>query len=240
MPLHDWNELTDWETVHTYWIAELGRWLKPRLPTGYRVSLATVPVLVVAPVPVHPDLSVRHQPTPVAPSPGDGTNQVTSVDLADWAPDQEVALATIDPARAVHVLHGGNLIAVIELISPRNEDRPETRRTTTDRFIGYLTHGIHLLMVDVHRRPAGFSFADDLAAALQFTAPAVPAPCTVSYRMGGPAPQAGAGQLLAMWRRPLTVGAPLPTLPLPLTRDTAVLVDLEQTYTHAAADAYLP
>jgi len=57
--------------------------------------------------------------------------------------------------------------------------------------------------------------------------------------MGVPAPEAGAGHLLAMWRRPLAVGVPLPSLPLPLTRESAVWVDLEQTYTRAAADAYL-
>jgi len=187
MPLHDWNEQTEWETVHKYWITELGRWLKPRLPAEYRV-----------------------------------------------------ALATVDPARAVHVTRAGMLVVVIELVSPRNKDRPETRRSTTDRFLGYLTHGVHLLLVDVHGRPAGFSFADDLAAALMFPSPSVPAPCAVSYRMGGPAPQAGAGHLLALWRRPLTVGAPLPTLPLALTPDSSVLVDLEQTYMRAATDAYLP
>jgi hypothetical protein len=234
MPLHDWNELTDWETVHTYWIADLGRWLKPRLPAGYRVSLAAVPALVVAPVPVHPDVIVR-RPEPIAPLAGEALGPL---DPAELAPDQEVALATIDTAQAVQVTRGGNLIAVIELVSPRNKDRPETRRTTTDRFIGYLSHGVHLLMVDVQRRPLGFSFADDLATALLFSAPAVPAPCAVSYRMGGPAPEE-AGQLLAMWRRPLTVGAPLPTLPLPLSLETSVWVDLEQTYMRAAADAYL-
>src|SRR5947209_272228 len=99
MPLHDWNELTDGETVHTYWVGELGRWLKPRLPPGYRASLGTPPALAVAPVPVPPDVPVR---------------------------------------RAVYVSRAGNVVAVIELISPRNKDRPETRRSTTDRFLGYL------------------------------------------------------------------------------------------------------
>jgi hypothetical protein len=46
MPLHDGSELTNWETVHTYWIVELGHWLKPRLPAGYRVSLGTIPARV--------------------------------------------------------------------------------------------------------------------------------------------------------------------------------------------------
>jgi hypothetical protein len=47
------------------------------------------------------------------------------------------------------------------------------------------------------------------------------------------------GQDLDIWRRPLVVGQPLPTVPLPLTADLAVRVDLESTYVRAAADAYL-
>jgi len=237
MPLHDWNELTDWETVHTAWILELHRWLKPRLPPGYRSSLATVPALVVAPIPLHPDVSVRRQAEASTSALPNGPASPSSDDLAELAPDEEVALAALDPARAVFVTRAGNLVAVIELISPGNKDRPETRRSTTDRFLGYLTHGIHLLFVDVHPRPLGFSFPDDVAAAVQSPSAPCPAPCAVSYRVGGPGP--AGGLYLATWRRPLAVGAMLPTLPLLLTRDLRVSVDLEPTYMRAAADAYL-
>ncbi len=229
MPLHDWTELTDWETVHTCWIVELGRWLKPRLPPGYRMSLGTVPSLVVAPTPVHPDVSGRRHAEHAPDRP--------SANPSEWAPDVEAALALLDPARAVFITRAGNLVAVIELVSPRNKDRPETRRSTTDRFLGYLTHGIHLLFVDVHPRPLGFSFTDDLAAAVQFPSPACPVPCAVSYRVTE-APADG-GLVLGACLRPLALGAVLPSLSLPLTRDLAVTVDLEQTYGRAAADAYL-
>jgi hypothetical protein len=52
-------------------------------------------------------------------------------------------------------------------------------------------------------------------------------------------PAATGGRLLAIWRRPLTVGAALPTVPLPLTVEVAIPLDLEQTYAKAAEDAYL-
>jgi hypothetical protein len=45
--------------------------------------------------------------------------------------------------------------------------------------------------------------------------------------------------MLAIWRRPLTVGAPLPTMLLPLTVHASIPVDLEHTYAQAAADTYL-
>jgi len=41
--------------------------------------------------------------------------------------------------------------------------------------------------------------------------------------VGGPA--ATGGQFLDIWRRPLTVGAPLPALPLALTAELALPVD---------------
>jgi hypothetical protein len=59
----------------------------------------------------------------------------------------------------------------------------------------------------------------------------------VSYRVGEPA--ATGGRILAIWRRPLTADAQLPNSVLPLTTETAVTVDLEQTYQRAVQDAYL-
>ena len=105
------------------------------------------------------------------------------------------------------------------------------------RYLGYLLEGVHLLLVDVHRRPLAFSFADRIAQELQIRQPPLPPPLAVGYRVGEPA--ATGGRLLAIWRRPLTAGAALPRLWLPLTVDSAVPVDLEQTYARAAADAYL-
>jgi hypothetical protein len=57
------------------------------------------------------------------------------------------------------------------------------------------------------------------------------------YRVGEPAPLGGS--YLAIWRRVLEVGRVLPTLPLPLTVDLSISVDLERTYNSAAADAYV-
>ncbi len=228
MPLHDWNNVGVWEDVHTLWITELYRWLKPRLPEGYRASLAMVGAMVVAPVPVHPDLSVRQTTQTTALPP--------SVEGAEWAPDEEVALALLEPARALYVRRGGDLVAAIELISPANKDRPEARRRTTDRFLGYLLNGIHLLFIDVHPQPRGFSFVDDIAAALAHDATPHAAPCAASYRVGSATPEA---VTLGTWRRPLASGQVLPRLPLPLSRDLGIPIDLEETYLRATADAYL-
>ena len=150
----------------------------------------------------------------------------------------EVAVTSLEPAPSLFVERDGRLVAAVELISPRNKDRPVARATYSARYAGYLIEGVHLMLVDVHGRPAGFSFADHIAEELQIpNQPPLPPPVAASYRVGEPA--ATGGRLLAIWRRPLTPGAPLPVLPLPLEVETAVPVDLEATYARAAADAYL-
>jgi hypothetical protein len=147
-------------------------------------------------------------------------------------------VAALDAAPALYVERAGRLVAAVELVSPRNKDRPVARATYLARYVGYLLEGVHLLLVDAHPQPAGFSFADGIARELQIAdAPALPPPLAVSYRVGEPV--ATGGRLLAVWRRPLSAGGALPTLPLPLTVDVAVSVDLEATYARAAADAYL-
>jgi hypothetical protein len=146
-------------------------------------------------------------------------------------------VATLDPETAVYVERQGRLVAAVEVISPRNKDRPVARTAYAARYLGYLLDGAHLVLIDVHRRPVGFSFADAIAAGLHLSQPPFRAPHAVSYRVGEPA--ATGGRLLAIWRRPLTVGSALPGLPLPLTPDRSVALDLDRTYSAAAADAYL-
>jgi hypothetical protein len=152
-------------------------------------------------------------------------------------PDVEIAVATLDPGKCLLVESGGRLVSAVELISPRNKDRPVARTTYVSRYVGYLIEGIHLLLTDVHPRPVGFSFADAIAEQLEIAQPSCPVPFAVSYRVGEPA--ASGGRLLGIWRRELVVGESLPTIALPLTTEISIPVDLEHTYRQAAADAYI-
>ncbi len=236
MPLHDWTDRGGWDGMHHLWITELLRWVKPRLPDGYRAYIGTAPLLAVGSPGQRPDVAVRQwesQP----PSPESQSNESADLVSADIEPDVEVAVAAIDPGTALLVESHGRLVAAVELISPRNKDRPIARSAYFSRYLGYLLDGANLLLVDVHRRPLDFSFADRIAQELQIEQPACPTPLAVSYRVGEPA--ATGGHILAIWRRELAVGNPLPVLPLPLSVEAAVSVDLEQTYARAAADAYL-
>jgi hypothetical protein len=235
MPLHDWDELTGWEGVHHWWITHLFHWIKPRLPPEFRAYVGSVPTLGVGDSPERPDVAVRHwlpEPPAEIPMVPDSESE------GSWEqPLVETAVLTLDPQTALYVFYRGRLVAAVELISPRNKDRASARTSYLHRYLSYLYQGAHLLLVDVHRRPLTFSFAESLEQELQIGLPALPAPLTAAYRVGEPAPEGG--RFLAIWRQALCPGQPLPRMPLPLTVQAAISIDLEETYRRATADAYL-
>src|SRR5438105_11481163 len=114
MPLHDWTDERGWDSVHPFWLAYLVEWIQPRLPEGYKAFLGGVPSVTVGSGNGKPDVSVR-QWGPQLPA------AAVSV-AASLEPDLEVnALIRLDPQRAVHIDFHGQLIAAIELVSPRNK-----------------------------------------------------------------------------------------------------------------------
>jgi hypothetical protein len=237
MPLHDWSTLDNWETVHHLWITELLRWIKPRLPPEYRVYIGNLPMLGIGGPSGRPDVGLRRWPGEVPPINVPEESEAGSIPGQDERPAFEFGVAALGYSPKLFVECRGFLVAALEVISPRNKGRPSSRSILCNRFAGYLLQGIHLLLIDVHRHPLNFSFPDSIAAELQFEQAPCPAPCAVSYRVGEPA--ANGGRLLAGWPRTLTIGAPLPTVVLPLNVHQSVSVDLERTYARAAAGAYL-
>ncbi len=204
MPLHEWSGRSGWEGVHLLWIAELLHWVKPRLPAEYRAFVGYAPTLAVGAPAEKPDVEV-HSRLSEELFPGEDGDSASPTDAAAQEPDEEIAVSVLQPDPALMVERGGHLIAAVELVSPRNKDRRLARATYATRYVGYLLRGVNLLLVDVHRRPRRFSFANRIAAELQMDQPPLPAPFAVSYRVGEPA--ATGGRLLAVWRRPLAVGS---------------------------------
>lgn len=231
MPLHDWTDERGWDGLHIIWQTTLLDWVQPRLPEGYRAYLGAVPALTIDSPNGRPDLMVRNWcPTP--PATGGTPSPAGTID-----PDSEtVAVFELDPQVALHIDLHGQLVAAVEIVSPRNKDRQAARERYTSRYFGYLRQKVHLLLIDVLPRPAMFSFADAIAANLGINQRPCPVPFAVSYRVGEPVPD---GTLLASWVRPFHVGDPLPTIPLALDRERSVEIDLESTYTAAARRVYL-
>lgn len=232
MPLHDWSQLPEWEGVYQLWISELYYDIRAKLPPGYRAGLAQVPGLTVGGPPTHPDINVQEQAHKklVAEGPAVGV----------FPSDETVVVMTLDANMAIHVRRDHNLVAVFELISPRNKDRDQTRRTTVDRILGYLMLGVHVTFVDVHSQPLEFSLADAVALALKIEQPKVAAPQAMAYAVGGPLEEGGRD--LSIKRAPLTIGQPLPPIPLPLTPTRAITTDLENTYSKVTGNylSWLP
>lgn len=234
MPLHDWTDRPGWDGVHQVWIVELLYWVKPRLPEGYRAYIGTSPTFAIdVPISERPDVGVRRW---LGGSESPAHDPLAS-SLAHEEPDEEIAVAALEERSSLLVERDGRLIAAVELVSPRNKDRPAACAAYAAGYVAYLLNGVHLLLVDVHRRPLHFSFADQIAQELQLDRAASPPPLAISYRVGEPAPNGG--RFLGIWHRALNVGEPLPTLPLPLSVSEAVSIDLEATYSRAAEAAYL-
>jgi hypothetical protein len=215
------------------WLTYLLEHVQERLPEGYKAFLGGVPSLTVDSGLGRPDINVRHwEPGPAPDAPRDA---------GALEPDVEASVAVVlSPERAIHVDLHGQLIAALELVSPRHKDRAGAKETYTARYLGYLRLGVHLLLVDVLPRPRGFSFSDAVTSGLGLELPSLPPPFGAAYRVGEPIPVGDApGNLLGLWRRQLRLGEPLPTLPLPLSVHRAVPIDLEETYRRAARRAYL-
>jgi Protein of unknown function (DUF4058) len=231
MPLHDWSDDRGWDGLHLVWQNQLLDWIQPRLPEGYRAYLGAVPALTIDSPNGRPDMMVRKW------RPGEQPPAGATAPTGNVEPDSEsVAVFELDPQLALHVDFHGQLVAAVEIVSPRNKDRNDSRQRYTARYLGYLRQQVHLMLVDLLPRPTGFSFADTIAANLGFDQPPCPIPFAVSYRVGEPVPE---GTLVARWLRPLKVGEVLPTIPLALNVNQSVAIDLEYTYAQAARRVYL-
>lgn len=124
------------------------------------------------------------------------------------------------------------LAAAIELVSPRNKDRPRAREALAAKCAGHLRRGCGLVVVDAVTSRRADLRADLLAALGATPAEASPALSAVAYRSVGRDEE---GRLLA-WPVELEIGRPLPTVPLWLGAERAVPLDLEASHRAACAD----
>jgi hypothetical protein len=128
---------------------------------------------------------------------------------------------------------GTTFVGAIELISPRNKDQAEARRAFAAKCASYLQEGIGLLIVDVvTERHANLH--DELIRLLEhgerYRFPTESLLYAVAYH---PVRRDPGGDQIDIWPMPLTLGEPLPTLPLTLRGGPIVPIDLEITYTEA-------
>jgi hypothetical protein len=127
------------------------------------------------------------------------------------------------------------LVAAIELVSPRNKDRPESRGQFVAKCAALLRKRVSVTIVDlVTVRQA--NLYGQLLELIGQSDPAFgpePTPTYAAACRWGARPE---GRWLEVWRRPLVVGEPLPVLPLWLGDDVAIELDLEAAYEQTCRD----
>jgi hypothetical protein len=215
-----------WEGLHGWWAAEIAASLNDRLPDEY---FAEFQVTLGARIEV--DVATFEAgETQKEQSGGAESSVLTEV----WAPPAPVAVMPgLFPddieVQVFSNVAGPVIVAAIELVSPGNKDRPETRRGFAAKCAAYLQRGIGLIIVDIvtSRRA---NLHDELAALLgnqaTFAFPAAAALYATAYR---PAQRQERSEI-DLWREPLAVGQVMPVLPLAIRGLGCLPVDLEETY----------
>mgnify|MGYP001563899592 CR=1 FL=1 len=156
--------------------------------------------------------------------------------LARNAPPPVYTIPTVFPdSYEVQVINsdaGPRLVAAIELISPGNKDRPETRRAFVAKCASYLSLGISVIIVDVvtNRRS---NLHDELLDFLgQPTTGRLGEDVELYAAAYRPLMREKRSEI-DLWPVALQLGATLPTLPLFPAVDLAIPVDFEDAYAEA-------
>ena len=203
-----------WESFHAAWATEILRTLnRSVLPSG---CFAEVQVHV-------------------------GSRVEIDVAVETYAPSTPpLVMPTIFPdeieVQVFHMSGGATLVGAIELVSPGNKDQPETRRAFAAKCSHYLQQGIGLVIVDIVSGQLR-NLHNELIRLIEqpeaYEMPAAPALYAVAYR---PRRRETSDQI-EMWPIPLSIGGPLPVMPLALRGVATVPVDLEATYTTTCGDS---
>jgi Protein of unknown function (DUF4058) len=230
------KERRAWESFHALWSVALVEHLNRKiLPSGY---FAETQIHVGGRVEV--DIGAFEEETPRF----GGASTNGGVATETWAPPTAALImpAVFPDEFEIEVFQesgGLTLVGAIELVSPGNKDRPETRRAFAAKCAAYLQLGVGLLVIDVvtDRRA---NLHDELIQLLQqpssFAFPHSSPLYTVAYR---PCRRDPGGDQIDIWPTPLALGEVLPIMPLALRRGPTLPVDLEASYTEARSKGRL-
>jgi hypothetical protein len=227
----------NWDSFHTTWTVSLGDALTALLPESYLVEVQTqigaageidVATFDEARVtkngPSGPGVAVLPAQTGVVPAPA-------------------LTMPAVFPesfeVRVFSTKAGPTLVAAIELISPANKDRPESRRAFATKCANYLYQGISLIVVDIVTERTANLHNETMRlmqAEQRFELPADVTLYAVAYHPV----RREQREEIDLWPRRFEIGDTLPRLPLILNWETWVEVDLEAAYIDACRRRRLP
>jgi hypothetical protein len=236
MPLRDhfrppiWSK-SSWEGFHAMWptpiVLELNKQLPEQFTAEPRVHLGSYCEIDVC------AFSGEHVSRSefIATDESDG-----GVATAAWAPPTPTLVAETDfpDEYAYEVLvfdqdRGRVLVAAIEIVSPANKDRRNSRRAFVTKCAALLQQDVCVSIVDLVT-VRHFNLYAELLAEFDQTEPAFGAAVPHIY--------AGTCRFLKVhqhkrfesWAYPLAVGRPLPSLPIWLSPEFGLSLDLEPSY----------
>ncbi|HEY2253987.1 MAG TPA: DUF4058 family protein [Planctomycetaceae bacterium] len=230
MPVHDWTRVDAgiFHDFHTVWVGQLRTALNEGLlPDGFyalteqHVGRSIADVLTLHASPAMSD------PVPLPPLAG-GT-------AVAEAPPRVRRKQTVEPAglarrRSLAIRHvsGHRLIALVEIISPANKDRPQHVEEFAAKAVSALDAGVHLLLIDLlppgRHDPCGMHGI--IRQRLDESDEPYDLPADEPLTMAGYA----AGPQIEIYLEHVAVGSALPEMPLFLSPDRYINVPVEPTY----------
>jgi hypothetical protein len=236
MPLRDHfrppvSKRSSWEGFHALWPGIMVQKLVGQLPEGY-VAEPRVHLGSAFEIDVTTFKAVTGGEADVNTQRGSNGGVAT----ATWAPPAPSLTidADIPEQYAYEVLvfdveRDRQLVAAVEIVSPANKDRPDSRQLFVAKSAGLLQKGICVSIVDLVT-VRHFNLYTELLALIDRSDPAFGLEPPPIYAVTCRKWQAGRTTRLQSWAYPLAVGQPLPTLPIWLTESHAVSLDLEASY----------
>jgi hypothetical protein len=151
---------------------------------------------------------------------------------SDFTRLQRVRVRIFDAQRGRH------LVAAIEIVSPANKDRPEHRNVFVGKCAALLQKGVAGSIVDVVT-VRHFNLYADLPAFVGHDDPTLGVPPPDVYAASCRWIEKEKRTFLQVWSHALSIGQPLPRLPLWLSADLVVPLDLEQSYQQTCHDFWI-
>jgi hypothetical protein len=229
MPLRDHfhpplDDRTSWEGLHGGWPAMIVQRLNPILPRRYvagpRVHLGTeVEIDRVTFEEDEADIPVLVGGNSTTCQPG-APSLAVETDLAS-SDEYEVLVYDTECGR--------RLVAAVEIVSPSNKDRPGPRVAFIGKCLELLRKGISVTIIDLDTSWDSNLYAGFLELIGQVD-PSLGSRPPATYAAACRWIERGRKRMLETWSHTLTLGQPLPTLPLWLAENFAVPLDLEASY----------
>jgi hypothetical protein len=239
MPLRDHfhpplKNFASWEEVHGLWpgiiTMRLNKTLPPQYRCGVKIHLGSLVEIDVA------TFERDYVPETLL-----GDSRDTGYAWQSVAPTLLLETEELAPAeyevRVYDTNQASRLVAAVELVSPSNKDRPQSRKAFVSKCHAMLQQEVCVAIVDPVTSLSANLYAE-LAAYLGAEPPTIAG--SSIYAISCRTRPGRKGVRVEAWQHELHIGSHLPTLPLWLNEEFAVDLELEATYEDTCRGLRIP